>query len=159
MTIPTLTELSKNATGRAKLLVLIERHVKKTLTPAEYAIYTYIADRTLRFNKSWECITAKDVVEGKRDGEGRWIHCGVKMTERNVYRILSTLTEKGYILKKPWRTYGNFYQYAINLESEIFNGYENSITMMYASTPVVEDPELDVDDILPSWEDDMHARA
>lgn len=120
--------------------------VKKTLTPAEYAIYTYIADRTLRFNKSWECITAKDIVEGKWDGEGRWIHCGVKMTERNVYRVLSTLTEKGYILKKPWRTYGNFYQYAINLESELFHGYENSITMMAASLPVVEDPELENDE-------------
>ena len=51
------------------------------------------------------------------------------MSSRNIYRVLSTLLAKGYLLRAPWGYAGNAFQYAINVECEIFDGYENSIAI------------------------------
>lgn len=124
--IPTLEDLTKTKRGRARLITLIERHAKRMLTPAEYVVYTFVVDRTLRFNKLWERVTVDDMAEGKKTNDGRWIHRGINMSSRNIYRVLSALLDKGYLQRKPW---GYAYQYAINVDCDLFDGYEDNISM------------------------------
>lgn len=127
--IPSLKALTKSKRGRARLITLIERHAKKMLTPGEYAVYTFVMDRTLRFDKLWERVTVEDIAQGKKTNDGRWIHRGINMSERNIYRVLSALLEKNYLLRKPWGYTGNAFQYAINVECALFDGYENNISV------------------------------
>lgn len=127
--IPTLDELTKTKRGRARLITLIERHAKRMLTPGEYVVYTFVVDRTLRFNKLWERVTVDDMAKGKKTNDGRWIHRGVNMSGRNIYRVLNALLDKGYLHRKPWGYAGNAYQYAINVDCDLFDGYENSIAI------------------------------
>lgn len=126
----TLPERAKNQEGRYKILVLIERHVKASLSPAQFAVYSFIADRTFRFDKLWERVTAEQIAQGFQTNDGIWIHRGVNMSERHVHRIIRELIAEEYVLRKPWGRYGNAYQYAINLESDIFDGYEDNITLL-----------------------------
>ena len=127
--IPTLDELTKTKRGRARLITLIERHAKRMLTPGEYVVYTFVVDRTLRFNKLWERVTVDDMAKGKKTNDGRWIHRGVNMSGRNIYRVLNALLDKGYLHRKPWGYAGNAYQYAINVDCDLFDGYENSMAI------------------------------
>lgn len=122
-------DLFHSKTGRYKLLILIERHVQVSLTPSEYAIYAFISDRTLRFNKRWERITVSNIVNGLQTREGLWVHRGINMEERQVYRKLKEMTDKGYILKQLCSVCGNANEYAINLDSDLFDGFKTSITM------------------------------
>lgn len=127
--VPSLEGLTKTKRGRARLITLIERHAKRMLTPAEYVVYSFVVDRTLRFNKLWERVTADDMAKGKKTNDGRWIHRGINMSKRNIYRILEALLDKGYLLREPWGYAGNAYQYAINVDCDLFDGYENNIAI------------------------------
>lgn len=59
-----------------------------------------------------------------------WIHRGINMSDRNIRRVLNKLLDKGYLLREPWGYSGNAYQYAINVDCDLFEGYEENIAML-----------------------------
>ena len=67
------------------------------------------------------------------------------MEDRQVYRVLPALVYNGHVLMRSWGQYGNANAYAINLESDLFAGYTNSITMQNADDPDPQTIDSDED--------------
>ncbi len=143
-----MEQLIKHRPMRRLFLKLVERSLKKDLTPSQHAVVGFIADRTLRFNKLWERITVHQICHGIRTRDGLWIHRGIRISERQAQRVLEQLLNGNVILRKPIRATGQTtYQYAINLECELFragdmmdfNTYEDQFDPDHTDPGLTED--------------------
>ena len=76
----------------------IRRVLREELTPTEYCIVDYIADRTIEFGKTWETITYAQMVSGtKQDENGKRFFCKIGLSERSIRDGLARLEARGLI--------------------------------------------------------------
>jgi hypothetical protein len=99
---------------RHEIIKIVEREWRKELTMAQHAVVSFIVDRTLRWNKRWERVTVRQMIEGITSRAGAVIHAGIGLGRATIFRAIKVLLDKGYIVRKEILIRGTVeYQYAV----------------------------------------------
>lgn len=89
------------------------RMIAPLCTAGEFIVFSQIFDRSIGWGRDWCFTTAKLIA----DGDGNvWSGCSV--SDRTVKRCLSSLEEKGIILKQATRNRGTFVQVVLVWEGK-----------------------------------------
>jgi len=108
MTLPIYALKFRNFFSRIQCQIWMSR-----LTPAEYSVFSLIADRTFDWGRLWRRIPIAEFMKGAFEENGYCYHQGTGLSERTIQRALKTLLEKGCIGTKRYS--GCESEYAINI--------------------------------------------
>lgn len=77
----------------------IDREWLHVLNGSEYALVRFIFDRTAGWNKEWERIPARQLVEGITSQDGRRFAPSIVKSLKHARRLLIELTERGILIR------------------------------------------------------------
>ncbi len=62
----------------------LNANIRETVKPSYYAVLYFIAERTIQWNKDWEVITLKQMINGMWSSKGTKIAGAVGYQERTI---------------------------------------------------------------------------
>lgn len=116
--VPINQKLSSDDIREAQDVILREW----VLTPAQFQVLMFIADRTIRWGKRAESISIRQITHGVFNKDGHLVRHGIGQSRSTVLRALSSLEQSGHIsVRRTHRSDGNKNKniYTINWENNM----------------------------------------